>query len=201
MNIQNNKNTKSMEIKKENIQAAYSAADDNGKAMLKALFSDIDFTDEDKKNRPVTERIKTLEDAILELGEDNILVEEYNMARQIAGYNLKAYLALRIICAALNEGWEPEFTENEWRCNPWHALWAKEELIEKDDDWKQELHLISLDNYKTKYAGFAFSGSSYTPERAFAHFGYYLCLKSAELADYCGKQFINLWADFLLIRK
>lgn len=190
-----------MEIKKENIMAAYNAADDNGKAMLRSLFTDIDFADEDRKNRPVTERIKTLEDAIVELGEDNILVKEYNMVYQVADYRLKAYLALCIICAALNEGWEPEFTERECRWYIWHILLTKEDLKEKDVYWKQDSCLISLDNYKTDLAGLAFSDSDYNALPMYTHFGSQLCLKSKELADYCGKQFINLWADFYLIRK
>lgn len=190
-----------MEVKKENIIAAYNAADDNGKKMLRALFSDVDFSYEERKNKPITEHIKTLEDAILELGDDNTLVIEYEMAHKCVDYNLKAYLALRIICAALNEGWEPEFTEDEWKWVPWHHLWTAEELSKKDDNWKQNYHLISLDNYKTEYTGFAYSYSIHTPSTASAYFGPRLCLKSRELADYFGKQFINLWADFLLIRK
>lgn len=189
-----------MEIKKENIIAAYNTADDNGKAMLKSLFPDADFTGEDSKNKPVTERIKSLEDAMLELGDDNAFVNAYKTYRG-EDNNLKAYLALRIICAALNEGWEPEFTKSEWRWIPWHILWSAEELQKKDDDWKQDRHLISLGDYKTEYAGLAYSASHDAPSHSHAGIGSRLCLKSEALATYCGKQFISLWADFLLIRK
>ncbi|UWG05573.1 MAG: hypothetical protein [Bacteriophage sp.] len=65
-----------------------------------------------KDNRPVTERIKTFEDACNELGEDHPFVRSYNSyASNIHEDNkndtdILAYLKLRIITAALNEGWD-----------------------------------------------------------------------------------------------
>lgn len=81
-------------------------------------------------NRPVTERIKTFEDAMEALGQGNHLVEEYiavrDKLRTDAG-ELIAYLKLRIIVAALNEGWEPKFTKDEYRYFPWFYFYTKEE--------------------------------------------------------------------------
>lgn len=60
---------------------------------------------------------------------------------------------------------------------------------------------MSTGDYQTGYAGLAYAGSSFAPSNALACIGSRLCLKSDTLAVYCGKQFINIWADFCLIRK
>ena len=112
-----------------------------------------------------------------------------------------AYLKLRIICAALNEGWEPQFTENEWRYYPYFWLYTQDEIDDMDDDEKQNCRLRPTGDFRTKYAYFAFANSSHAPSNTDADFGSRLCLKSDKLAVYCGKQFIDLWADFYLIRK
>lgn len=158
-------------------------------------------------NRPITERVKNFEDAYLELGEDHPFVLSYlnaiafNPIVTEDNRDILAYLKLRIITAALNEGWEPQFTENEERWFPWFTLWTEEELSEKSDEWKADRHLISTGDYSGDYAGFAFSVSADAPSDTAADFGSRLCFKSEALATYCGKQFISLWADFNLIKK
>ena len=162
----------------------------------------------DDKPKDITERIKTFEDACKELGNEHPFIRTYNeYTRNISEENKKdvdviAYLKLRIIVAALNEGWKPKFTEDEWRWYPWHYLLTESELAEKSDDWKADRHLIMIgDKYQSEYAGLAFSYSTDAPSNASARVGSHLCLKSEALATYCGKQFINLWADFVLIKK
>ena len=57
----------------------------------------------------IMDRIKTFEDAVNELGEENECVNECRLIDEEIGYissDLRAYLKLRIICAALNEGWK-----------------------------------------------------------------------------------------------
>lgn len=163
----------------------------------------------DDTPKDVTERIKTFEDACAELGDEHPLVTQY---RLITGAykgeeetdDLIAYLKLRIIVAALNEGWKPKFTKDEWRWYPWHYLRTEteSELAEKSDDWKADRHPIMIgDKYQSEYAGLAFAHSDYAPSSMYTYFGSRLCLKSEALATYCGKQFINLWADFVLIKK
>ena len=61
--------------------------------------------------------------------------------------------------------------------------------------------MIDTADYVTEYAGFGYAYSSYAPSNASALFGSRLCLRSSDLAIYCGKQFIKLWADFNLTRK
>lgn len=60
---------------------------------------------------------------------------------------------------------------------------------------------MSTGEYQTGYAGLAYAASHYAPSYSSADVGSRLCLKSDTLAVYCGKQFINIWADFCLIRK
>ncbi len=193
-----------MEIKLENAQAAFNAADENTKKVLLALLPELKEAQK-AANRPITERVKTLEDACHELGTDHPFVLAYHNVHVPEGMydnrDIFTYMKLRIICAALNEGWQPEFTENEWRWYPWFTLRTEEELSEKDDEWKSKRVILPTDDYSGDYAGFVCAGSDDAPSSAFTAFGSRLCLKSEALATYCGKQFISLWADFCLIRK
>ena len=153
----------------------------------------------DDKSEDIKERIKTFEDAMLALGEEHPIVKEWHCGENLSP-DLEAYLQLRVICAALNEGWEPQFTEEEWRWYPWHYLWTESELAEKSDDWKADRHLIMIgDKYQSEYAGLAYAISNIAPSHTHALIGSRLCLKSEALATYCGTQFIDVWADFILI--
>lgn len=82
------------------------------------------FGEDTFKPKDIMERVKTFEDACRELGEEHPFVRSYNGYTNNIHENNKndtdilAYLKLRIICAALNEGWEPQFTEDEWRYYP-----------------------------------------------------------------------------------
>ena len=197
-----------MEIKIENAKAALKTADESVKKVLLALLPELNETEaQTAANRPITERVKTFEDACRELGADHPFVLAYQNTNlrdpEVAEANrdILAYMKLRIIAAALNEGWEPEFTEDEWRWYPWFTLWTEEELSEKSDEWKADRHLISTGDYSGDWAGFAFSLSHYAPSGANSRIGSRLCFKSEALATYCGKQFISLWADFNMIKK
>lgn len=193
-----------MEIKKENVLAAYETARETGAdstmKVLEALFGEDTF-----KPKDVTERIKTFEDACRELGMEHPFVAAYNAWIMNEEFDdqldILAYLKLRIICAALNDGWEPKFTEDEVRWFPWFWLYTAQEIEDMDEQEKQERHLISTGDYETGYAGFAYAGSDDAPSSSPTYIGSRLCLKSEALAVYCGKQFIDLWADFNLVRR
>lgn len=190
-----------MEIKIENVKAAFNTADESGKKLLLELFPELSSeTAQKADNRPVTERIKTFEDAMLELGEEHPFVKEWHLGENLSP-ELEAYLQLRVICAALNEGWEPKFTEDEVRWFPWFWLYTQDEINNMDEQEKQARHLISTGDYETESAGFAAANSLSAPSSSTADFGSRLCLKSEALAVYCGKQFIDLWADFNLVRR
>ena len=201
-----------MEIKKENVLAALNTASESAKEVILALFPELkEETAQKAEKRPVTERIKTFEDACRELGEEHPLIQAYRQLLEIAtcedymretfGADTVSYLKLRIICAALNEGWEPKFTEDECRYYPWFWLYYEEEINNMDEHEKRNRHLISIGDYEGDYAGFAFAYSNEVISDTDANVGYRICLKSEKLAVYCGKQFINIWADFILIRR
>lgn len=189
-----------MEIKKENLVAAYNTADDSGKKLLQALFPEAQFeTPQAADNRPVTERIKTFADAAKAIGITD--PESWEDGYSGVEPDILAYFKLRIIVQALNEGWKPQFTTEEWRYYPWFWLYTEQEIEDMDDDEKQDRRLMSTGDYVTDYAGFAYANSADVPSITDAHLGSRLCLKTSELATYCGKQFIDIWADYLLIRK
>lgn len=192
-----------MDIKKENVLAAYETARKAGADSTMKVLEQL-FGEETFKPKDITERIKTFEDACRELGNGHPFVCAYR-AWENGGLNgqedIDAYLKLRIICAALNEGWEPQFTEDEWRYYPWFWLYTQAEIDSMDEEERQDRQMMSTGDYQTDYAGFASAGSATAPSTANASVGSRLCLKSDTLAVYCGKQFIDLWADFYLIRK
>ena len=194
-----------MEIKKENLLKALNTGSDSVKETILAIFPELKEEAEQKADkRPVKERIKTFEDACEVLGNNHPFIQAYKCWENDGVNNqpdIDAYLKLRIICAALNEGWEPKFTEDEWRCYPWFYLYTQQELDDMEDDEKQERHMIDTGDYETEYCGFGYALSNYAPSDTNARFGSHLCLKNSELATYCGKQFISIWADFNLVRR
>ena len=194
-----------MEISETNLQSAYNTADDNGKQMLRALFPEMKWIQNtDKSKLPVTERIKTFDDACYELGDKHPYVQDYltiDNGKGAVSPDILAYLKLRIICAALNEGWKPKFTEDERRYYPWFYLYKQQALEDMDDEEKQERHIIGTGDYETEYCDFGYAYSGFAPLTANVRVGSHLCLKNNELVMYCGKQFIKIWADLSLIKK
>ena len=160
----------------------------------------LTLVDEQKvDNRPVTERIKTLADAMEALAQGNPLVEEYiavrDQLRTDAG-ELIAYLKLRIIVAALNEGWEPKFAEDEYRYFPWFYFYTKEEYDKLDDEEKGRCVLRSGSSANS-YNGFVYCGADYDASFSNISVGSRLAFRTRELAAYAGRQFTEEWADFM----
>lgn len=138
--------------------------------------------------RPVTERVKTFEDALGELGDEHPLVRQWwnfetmtDIAEATRGNaDLVAYIKLRIITAALNEGWSPRFTENEKRYCPRLVIG----------------NLAQSHAKAVTYAGREFRVSNNgIPATAGLTSPMRLCYKSYELSIYSGVQFIDLWVD------
>lgn len=163
---------------------------------------------DEKDSCPITERIKTFEDAYEELkrrqaeGDKSVtnLIDDWDDLES-ESEDLIAFIKLRIVCAALNEGWEPKFIKDEVRWYPWHLLYTQQDIDNMRKEERKNRAMMSTDDYVTEYAGFAFAYSLLAPSSASASFGSRLCLKNSELASYCGTQFIDLWADYKLICK
>lgn len=123
----------------------------------------------------VTKRIKTLEDACNELGEKHPLVTQYRLSVAAAYIgdpmteDFIAFLKLRIIAAALNEGWEPTFEKDEERWYPWFTV---------------------------KQDSLVFASAYYAGSDSSSNGGVRLAFKSKELAEYAGKQFTDIYKDF-----
>lgn len=184
-------------IQKENLLKAYYRATLEQRALLKDIFGEEMFQPKDIK-----ERVKTFEDACEELGEEHPLVKEYwgvvNVNLDIT-QDLIAYLKLRIISAALNEGWKPQYTGEEARWYPWFHLLTEDELKDKSDKWKADnkLWLFGGSSEYDAQCGLAVGSSDFGWSVAYPSLSARLAVKSKELATYFGKQFIDIWADFL----
>lgn len=184
-----------IDFTQEQLLAFYrSTSNDGRKAIKEALGEKFSGT------IPVTERVKTYDDAVKELGEDHPFVVAANSAvwRYPEDYNqdIVAYLKLRVVVAALNDGWNPEFTEDERRWFPWYRLYTKEEIDNLSEEDKEQVLLWGGHaDYGTR-CGLASAYSTYAWSYSAANVGSRLALKSKELADYAGKQFIELFAPF-----
>ena len=148
-----------------------------------------------KDNRPVTERVKTFEDAVRELGEEHPLVKEWHLGDGLSA-DLEAYLKLRIIVAALNEGWKPKFTTDEYRYFPWFVLYTEEEYNNLSDEDKSRVVLRSFNDADTN-GGVACVGANDDSSYTDSGDGSRLAFKNSDLAKYAGKQFIEIYADFV----
>ena len=141
----------------------------------------------DEKPQNVMERIKTFEDAVVELSNRAMngdkdagkLLDEWKINSHVGSKDLQAYLKLRIITYALNEGWKPEFEEvSEPRCYPWFYLQTSCVVgrgCSHVNAYKVNSSLYSLSSHGSR-----------------------LAFKSKELAEYAGKQFIDIYEDWFI---
>ena len=156
------------------------------------------------ESQDVTERIKTFEDALDELevraaNGDNTAKMLYDDWHNVTtdSDDLIAYLQLRIITAALNEGWEPQFTKGECRWYFWYELITKEQY---DKLFAEDKSRVVYRSYSSAYSGgsvssafaIAISDSSFLN----THIGSRLAFKNEKLAAYAGRQFAEIYADF-----
>lgn len=193
-----------IQIQKDNIIAAYKTAKEAGAdstmKVLEALFGKELF-----KPKNIMERIKTFEDALNELGDKHPLVLQYRFNFNNEGgwtddmyaREFEAYLKLRIITAALNEGWTPQFTEDEYRYFPWFWLYTKEEIAKMDKEERKKVVLFGGNANYGADAGFAYAYTNNAPSTTNANVGSRLCFKSSALAEYAGKQFAEIYFAFV----
>ena len=186
----------------EQIKAAYAAATTNeSKNILRALYGDAV---EEQDNRPITERVKTLEDAIGILGEEHPCVIAYNTfehdvmaavdAKEIS--DVAAFLKLRIVIAALNEGWRPDWSnKDEAKWFPWFYIYTKEEVEEMDEEDKP---LLVGGACPGSVVGVSVLHANYVPSYSYANLGGALASKTREIAIYAATQFGQLFAELIL---
>lgn len=120
----------------------------------------------------ITDRIKTYEDACKEIGETPI--NEKELLSLGMTQDEIVYRKLKTITKALNEGWIADVCNSD--ISRWYPYFAP----------------------KGSPSSFAFDDSDYGSSDAYAGSGSRLCFKSEELSKYAGKQFLELWKEFIL---
>lgn len=190
-----------IDFSQEQLVAFYrSTSTDGRKAVKEALGEQF------SEALPATERVKTYEDAVKELGNDHPLVEAASSAEwrftNSEDKDIIAYLKLRVIVAALNDGWKPQFVPGERRWYPWYELISKDEYDAMSEDEKQERRCVGRSGSGANAGGgLVYSGADDASSFSGASYGSRLAFKSEALAEYAGMQFAELFADLCFIPK
>lgn len=181
-----------LNIEKEKAINAYQQGSEEQKKVLEQLFGKETF-----RPKMVTDRIKTFNDALKELGPNHILVKEYNVIKNNkTTYNTKLYSQLCVITAALNEGWRPKFVEGEKRYFPYFYLYTNEEISRMSEEEKSRV--VFRSHYSASASGgVSYADAGHDSANVIASVGSRLAFKTNELAKYAGKQFGKLYANYL----
>lgn len=151
----------------------------------------------DKSKKNITNRIKTFDDALEELGPNHSLVKEYEaICKADVTENTIVYSRLCVITAAMNEGWRPRFVKEEYRYFPYFYLYTNEEISRMSEEEKSSVVYRSY-CHASAYGGVAYA-CAYNDSVYVANVGSRLAFKTEELAEYAGKQFTKLYVDYLL---
>lgn len=160
------------------------------------------------KNKDVTERIKTFDDAYNELGSNHPFCKAWDSIYQGNENDdcedikdVIAYHKLRIIAAALNEDWKPNFMKDECRYYPWFSLYTKDEYDELCEEEEDKSHVFIVGNNPfngmNEYGGLVYIFVNSTVSLSNSSYGSRIVFKTSELAKYAGRQFFDIYADFL----
>ena len=201
-----------IQIEKEKVQAAYKDACDGVKEMLIKMFGK-EVCEAAKPTLDDYKTIKSYEDACEVLGLTPILSENRNKAlcaqfpdhydfRQNMPKHIIALMKLEIISRAL---WgkdfqpKPDAEGKEIYWYPWFALYTKKEMEEMSEEKRKSLRgaLLAGVALNGASAGFGSLGTRSRSSYSDAYLGFRLCQETPEKAEYFGKQFIELWAEYL----
>ena len=159
----------------------------------------------DEKPQNVMERIKTFEDAVAELSNRAMngdkdageLLDEWKIIIFSANSkDLLAYLKLRIITYVLNEGWKPQYTNRERRWYFWYELINKERYDKLSAEEKSRV--VGRGGAGANF-GLVYAYANYASSSSSTFCGSRLAFKSEELAEYAGKQFVEIYEEYCLI--
>lgn len=151
---------------------------------------------------PITDRIKTFEDAVGELGNEHPLVKvyqsiKYGYCSEFVGKDLLAYTKLSIICEALNEGWHPQFSLDEYRWYPYYKLLTNDEIDDMSEEEKSRV-VGRAGGSANAHGGLVYSFADNVSSYSVTFNGSRLAFKNEELAEYAGKTFIDIYKDFVM---
>ena len=119
-----------------------------------------------KENKKITDLVKTFDDARKLTGRPD--VPDFSNLPTDMRKHFEAQYKMIIIAEALNEGWIPDWDNNEYKYYPWFEM-SPSSFAFRD----------SICDYAFAYAG---SGSR-------------LKFRTCELSEYAAKQFIDIWKD------
>lgn len=181
-------------ITRENLINVYNTASAEQKEFLESIFGKDTFQPQDIK-----EKVKTLEDAILVLGNDNKAVLDYYAAVNAGLSNdIIAFAKLKVIAEALNGGWKPKFSKGECRYYTLYNIYSKDEYDNLSEEEKEGCHVIDADHpISCMYAGPVYAYAYSTVSNLRVDNSSNLAFKTQELAEYCGNQFLYIWMDLL----
>lgn len=152
------------------------------------------------------EAIRTYEDAFSKVSEmaanGNELAECLIKDLQFnAPYtpDLLAYIKLRIVVLAINDGWTPKFEKGEYRYYPWFYLCTKEEMESMTEEQQASFKadngrvLGRSGSFAGACAGVAYSFTDGASSYSYASYGARLCFFDRARAEYAGRQFMDLY--------
>lgn len=193
-------------INKERVAEVYQNASAETREALIALFGDeSNFIDKSKPTLDDYTTIKTYEDACEALGEEplpyepNPIMTLYGIDYEVPPHII-ALMKLETISRALwGRTWNPEPDVDAEGSNrfyfPVFILYTKSEIDEMNEDERDGL--LSAVASNGACAGFGCLYASSRSSYAIAYFGFRLCQEDSEKAEYFGKQFLELWAEYL----
>ena len=192
---------KTIEVTEKEVKAAFEVAKtDEMKNVLKALFCK---DEEGKPNLDDYTSIKTYEDACEALGvepifnEPNPIMNLYGVEYEVEPHII-ALMKLETISRALwGKTWkpEPDADGSKWFYYPVFTLYTQQEIENMDEDKRGGL-LSAYAPYGAT-AGFGYLNTHYRSSLANANSGFRLCQEDSEKAKYFGRQFLELWAEYL----
>lgn len=158
----------------------------------------------EERPKDVKERVKTFEDAYQELvrraengdkAAERLAIDWERVATDSP--DVLAYFKLRIITYALNEGWQPRFTKDEYRWYPWYYVKSKEEVEAMSEEQRQRV-VGRAYNFADASGGLVYSSANNASTSSNTNSGSRLAFKKEELAEYAGKQFGEVYARMIL---
>jgi hypothetical protein len=124
----------------------------------------------------IVKKIKTFEDACRFLGLDSKNLPIVKLLPEKDWRSIIAYYKLIVITRALNEEWEPDFS-----------------------DWEQYKYWNWFYMADGAAAGFVYAFKYDVPSYTYTHVGTRLCFKTRKLAMYAREQFRDLYLEFIFI--
>lgn len=176
-------------LSEQYVKDLYERSNEVEKNLLERMFGRGLFN----PDKVIMERIKTFNDACDEIGHNHPLALEYDELTTDTRYETASNIAftkLKIIAKALNG-----------QCNlevPNHKRWYPRFLVKKTNTVNEKTIYQDAVYIKRNDVYFMFFDVVRNDEVISEASNAYTCFKTRELAEYAGKQFIDIYADLIL---